>query len=69
MLLKNPSVSTPVHADAIWIAVLAQLDVRRILSPGLDLTFVPTFLEELEAIEPPDNDLVRLARAQLEGSF
>jgi tetratricopeptide (TPR) repeat protein len=57
----------PVHGEAIWIILLVHISqrnlgearvafehavrVRQLLSPGLDTSFIPTFLEELEEID------------------
>lgn len=70
----------PVHPRAIWIRVLAllgttapgearaaadhALQVRQLLSPGLDTSFLATFTAELAAIAPADD-----ASAQLIGEL
>ncbi len=66
----------PVHGDAIWIILLAHirqsdlgearsafqhaLRVRQLLSPGLDTSFITSFLKELEDISTEDVEISRL---------
>jgi tetratricopeptide (TPR) repeat protein len=66
----------PVHGDAVWIVLLGHLRqadagaartafhhaqrVRRLLSPGLDTSFMTTFAGELESIQIADADISRL---------
>lgn len=66
----------PVHSDSIWIILLGHirqsnppesrsafdhaLRVRQLLSPGLDTSFIPTFLEELETINSDNAEVSRL---------
>jgi hypothetical protein len=63
----------PVHSKALWIVLLGHLHlanleesrsasqhaltVRRVLSPGLDTSFVASFLKELESIKPNNPDI------------
>ncbi len=66
----------PVHSDAIWIAILGHIRqgnleksrlafqhamrVRRILSPGLDTSFLTSFIEELAGIKTDNVEISRL---------
>ena len=66
----------PVHVDAIWILLLAQLRqgnleasqaafrhalrVRQLLSPGLDSSFLGTFMKEVKSITTDNPDISRL---------
>jgi tetratricopeptide (TPR) repeat protein len=66
----------PVHAEAIWIPVLAHLRqgnaeesraafrhavlVRKLLSPGLDTSFLATFRKEVQSIATDDPEISRL---------
>jgi len=66
----------PVHGDAIWIVLLGHvrqanleesrsafqhaMRVRQLLSPGLDTSFVTSFVKELEDIEVDDAEGTRL---------
>jgi tetratricopeptide (TPR) repeat protein len=66
----------PVHGDAIWIVLLAEIRqanpeearsafeharrVRQLLSPGLDTSFLPSFLKELESIDTGEAEISRL---------
>jgi tetratricopeptide (TPR) repeat protein len=66
----------PVHGDAIWIVVLGHirqvnveegrsafqhaLRVRQLLSPGLDTSFITSFVKELEGIQTDNAEISRL---------
>lgn len=66
----------PVHSDAIWIALLGHIRqgnleqsrlafqhamrVRRVLSPGLDTSFLTSFMKELEGIKTDNAEISRL---------
>jgi tetratricopeptide (TPR) repeat protein len=66
----------PVHGDAIWIALLGHIRqgnleqsrlafqhamrVRRVLSPGLDTSFLTSFMKEIAGIETDDAEISRL---------
>lgn len=66
----------PVHHEAIWLVLLCQLKlgnvkesraafqhamkVRKILTPGLDESFLPTFLEDLTAINSDNVEISEL---------
>jgi tetratricopeptide (TPR) repeat protein len=66
----------PVHAEAIWILLLAHLRegnseasraafqhavrVRQLLSPGLDRSFLGTFMKEVQSITTDNPEIARL---------
>ncbi len=66
----------PVHSEAIWVLVLVQLQcasvaearaafehalkVRTYLSPGLDESFLPVFLDELDTIKSDNPEISQL---------
>jgi tetratricopeptide (TPR) repeat protein len=66
----------PVHGDAIWIVVLGHIRqanleksrsafqhamrVKNLLSPGLDTSFVPSFMKELEGIKTDNAEILGL---------
>jgi hypothetical protein len=75
----------PVHSDAIWIVLLGHirqenlekarsafqdaLRVLQLLSPGLDASFVPSFVKELENIKTDNAEILRLMEQIKEALF
>ena len=66
----------PVHRDAIWIVLMGHirqgnleearaafkhaLQVRRVLSPGLDTSFLTSFIKALEGIKTDNAEMLQL---------